>query len=67
MSVKGKWELKKVYVNTYYCDTCKKKGDTWVASVGFGYGSIYDDDILHFCSDECIGKWAKKFGAKHGK
>ena len=42
-------------INKSICDNCGKEDDTWHCPVRLscGFGSIFDDELLDFCSDKC--------------
>ena len=47
---------------TTICDNCGKdmslNGE--VINVEFNYGSLYDNSIYHYCSDDCLKIWVNK-------
>ena len=49
-------------INKAFCDNCGKE-DLYLCfpvQLSCGFGSIFDDEVLDFCSDECCVKFIQE-------
>jgi len=51
----------------FECDCCKKTNEFPAITVSCGYGSRHDEDIFHFCGEQCMAKFYKNDAEKEVK